>query len=211
MQQENVRDFQLLLENPSLKFKARTILRIPTNCSKWKLKELTQTQTACDIQSIESISSETSDASIASDESEASDTSNIDHVSHGSKHKGSGSYVSDLEHVGHVANNNEISEDAEEQEQEEEEEPNTPVLMECDLRGAPDDELPEGRPWPPGWIKSVQVRKSGTTKGLKDKYWYSPEKEYKFRNINEVVRFLDALENSGGDEEKAWKVFRMLA
>ena len=76
--------------------------------------------------------------------------------------------------------------------------------------GDPDDDLPMGRTWPPGWKKAVQIRKGGMSKGTEDKYWYSPEKKYKFRSLAGVARFLDVLDDFGGDEneERAWKAYR---
>jgi hypothetical protein len=71
--------------------------------------------------------------------------------------------------------------------------------------GPPDEPLEGG--WPDGWTKRVFERQSGSTKGTKDRYWYSPANK-KFRSMNEVKRFLAALKTCKGDEGEAWNVFK---
>lgn len=49
--------------------------------------------------------------------------------------------------------------------------------------GSPTEDLEGG--WPKGWTKKVFERKSGATKGGKDRYWYSPVNGFKFRSMVE--------------------------
>lgn len=72
--------------------------------------------------------------------------------------------------------------------------------------GEPDDDLDGG--WPEGWTKKTFQRASGRSKGDFDSYWYSPIENKKFRSMNEVRRFLAALQTTNGDEAKAWKMFK---
>lgn len=52
-------------------------------------------------------------------------------------------------------------------------------------------------------MKKVFVRNGGASKGLKDRYWYSPKEKYKIRSMIQVKRFLKALAENDGDEIKA--------
>lgn len=76
--------------------------------------------------------------------------------------------------------------------------------------GPPDatDKLKDGEPWPAGWTKKKFQRRSGSTKGRPDPYWYSPIENKKLRSMNEVNRFMDALKKTKGDELKAWEIFK---
>ena len=57
---------------------------------------------------------------------------------------------------------------------------------------------------PAGWVVRQKVREKIKEGGPRaDYFWYSPEKSYKFRSRNEVRKFLDAVEKSGGDETLA--------
>jgi hypothetical protein len=59
----------------------------------------------------------------------------------------------------------------------------------------------EASEFPDGWL----VREVPRTKGNhRDRYYYSPELEIRFRSKVEVRRFLDCLVQHHGDEEKAW-------
>jgi hypothetical protein len=49
--------------------------------------------------------------------------------------------------------------------------------------GTPTEDLEGG--WPTGWTKKVFERKSGATKGGKDRYWYSPINGFKLRSMVE--------------------------
>jgi hypothetical protein len=69
--------------------------------------------------------------------------------------------------------------------------------------GVPDDPLPNDQPWPPGWRKRILERQSGTSKGTKDRYWYTPKQRYALRSMVEVKRFLEALSQCDGNEDKA--------
>jgi len=55
-------------------------------------------------------------------------------------------------------------------------------------------------------VKKVFERKSGATKGSRDRYWYSPKEKFKLRSLVEVKRFLKALATSEGDEKKAKEI-----
>ena len=67
--------------------------------------------------------------------------------------------------------------------------------------GAPDEDLEGG--WPDGWVKKLYARKNGATKGTKDRYWFTPVEKYKLRSMNEVKRFMAALQKTDGDEKQA--------
>lgn len=66
--------------------------------------------------------------------------------------------------------------------------------------GLPDDNLKGD--WPDGWTMEKWKRLDGKV----DSYWYSPIENKKLRSMKEVERFMAALEEKGGDEDKAWKV-----
>lgn len=72
--------------------------------------------------------------------------------------------------------------------------------------GPPDEELPGG--WPRGWTKKVFERASGASKGHRDRYWFTPQKQYKLRSIIGVRKFLGYLRTVGNDEDLAWQMFR---
>ena len=74
-------------------------------------------------------------------------------------------------------------------------------------RGPPTEDLPGG--WPEGWCKIMVERQGGDTKGTKDRYWYSPG-NHKFRSMIEVKKFLKALQECGGDESQAKKIYKSM-
>jgi hypothetical protein len=59
-----------------------------------------------------------------------------------------------------------------------------------------------------GWTKKTFRRMSGRTKGRKDNYWYTPQKNYQLRSFEECRRFNQALRIHNGDEAEAWKSFK---
>ena len=67
--------------------------------------------------------------------------------------------------------------------------------------GVPDEPLEGG--WPMGWMKKIFVRKSGASAGHTDRYWYTPECQYKLRSMVEVRKFLENLRTCKGDEVAA--------
>lgn len=62
----------------------------------------------------------------------------------------------------------------------------------------------------PGWISKTFQRASGRTVGGRDTYFYSPQKQFKFRSLKNCRAFLQVLAEPGveGDEAKALKVYR---
>jgi hypothetical protein len=72
--------------------------------------------------------------------------------------------------------------------------------------GAPDEPIDGG--WPPGWTKRTFERKSGASKRHTDRYWYTPQKEYKLRSMVEVKRFMAFVKDTNGDEELPWEYFK---
>lgn len=72
--------------------------------------------------------------------------------------------------------------------------------------GTPSEELEGG--WPEGWTKKIFERTGGKSTGHSDPYWYTPIEKKRLRSMNEVRRFLAALEKCEGDEGKAWEVFK---
>ena len=65
--------------------------------------------------------------------------------------------------------------------------------------------------WPKGWIKVLVERQGGTSKGTKDRYWYSPGGR-KFRSMTEIKKFFKALAlpEVNGDETAAFRVFKSI-
>lgn len=72
--------------------------------------------------------------------------------------------------------------------------------------GVPNEPLPGG--WPVGWVKKVYERQSGASKGHLDRYWHSPQNNFRLRSMAEVKRFMGCLQSVGGDEILAWKLFK---
>ena len=72
--------------------------------------------------------------------------------------------------------------------------------------GLPDEPLPGG--WPDGWTKKVFQRASGESKGHTDRYWFTPINQFKLRSMVEVNKFMQALEQTNGDEVAAKKIFK---
>lgn len=84
---------------------------------------------------------------------------------------------------------------------------NRPVEI---YRGPPDEDVSDLGGWPPGWIKILVQRKGGSTKGTKDRYWFSPEGR-RFRSMKEVQKFLKALTACNGVEDEAKKIYQSMA
>ena len=77
--------------------------------------------------------------------------------------------------------------------------------------GLPDEPLPGGGGgWPEGWTKKVVKRASGESKGHTDRYWYTPITQLKLRSMVEVQKFIQALEQTNGDEVAAKKIFKSI-
>jgi hypothetical protein len=55
------------------------------------------------------------------------------------------------------------------------------------------------------WVKKVFSRKNGASKGVTDRYWYSPKEKFKLRSMVQVRKFLKALAGTEGDEKMAKK------
>lgn len=72
--------------------------------------------------------------------------------------------------------------------------------------GEPNEKIEGG--WPDGWVKKIFARKHGASKGATDRYWYSPNKKIKLRSLVEVKKFLKALIDTNGDEQKAKKLMK---
>jgi hypothetical protein len=72
--------------------------------------------------------------------------------------------------------------------------------------GPPDDKLEGG--WPAGWVKKKFERKTGRLAGRADSYWFSPIRQKQLRSMAEVKRFMAALKQANGDEDKAWAIFK---
>jgi len=72
--------------------------------------------------------------------------------------------------------------------------------------GLPDEELEGG--WPDGWIKKLYERNTGKSKGTKDRYWFSPKTNKKFRSMTEIRRFIPILLECNGNEDAAWLRFK---
>jgi len=70
--------------------------------------------------------------------------------------------------------------------------------------GPPEEDLGTEAGWPPGWVKKVFQRTSGTSAGSRDRYWFSPGGR-KFRSMVQIRNFLELVEKHNGDEEAAWK------
>lgn len=56
--------------------------------------------------------------------------------------------------------------------------------------------------WPEGWIQRTFQRQTGDSKGQTDYYFYSPQLHIKLRSKKDVFRFLEKLNECGGDESK---------
>jgi len=62
---------------------------------------------------------------------------------------------------------------------------------------------------PAGWTSKTIPRKSGKSAGSKDTYYYSAEKEIKFRSAKECNKFIQILEQPGiNGETEALEVFK---
>lgn len=69
---------------------------------------------------------------------------------------------------------------------------------------------------PEGWTQILVPRKAGNRKAgnvsktwysIQDKYWFSPKESYKFNAAVKVRRFLDVLDEVGGDEVHAHRLY----
>ena len=62
---------------------------------------------------------------------------------------------------------------------------------------------------PRGWRTEVIVRtNAATAHTTHDRYFLTPDQRYKLRSVVEVQKFQAALLATGGDEQKAKKLFR---
>ena len=63
---------------------------------------------------------------------------------------------------------------------------------------------------PGGWVTKTYQRMSGNTSGTKDKYFFSPQKEIKFRSMKSCKAFIQILNEPGvdGNEGDALKLFK---
>ena len=69
--------------------------------------------------------------------------------------------------------------------------------------GPPKSDRKTGK-WPDGWTMEIYERQSGRTKGMTDKYFFSPKKKYRLRSMVEVERFLEEMVEHKGDETIAF-------
>jgi len=74
--------------------------------------------------------------------------------------------------------------------------------------GEPRLVVPQNDWWPEGWKMRTYQRMSGASKGSTDEYWYTPEKKLKLRSGAEISRFCKCMDLCGGDEERAWAVYK---
>ena len=74
------------------------------------------------------------------------------------------------------------------------------VVNDVDEQAIPAEGMPEG------WTFIAVRRKTGNT-NTRDKYWYSPKKSYKFNAAVKVRRFLAVLDQVGGDEDVAYRLY----
>ena len=78
--------------------------------------------------------------------------------------------------------------------------PRTPALL---LSTEPAPKLPDG------WVAKTFQRTSGATAGTKDTYFYSPQRELKFRSMKACNAFVQILNEPGiDDEQMAFNVFK---
>jgi hypothetical protein len=75
----------------------------------------------------------------------------------------------------------------------------TPTLIEeAEAQPHPAEGMPEG------WTQIIVRRKEGV---IRDKYWLSPKESYKFNAKVKVRRFLAVLDQVGGDEVMAYRLY----
>jgi hypothetical protein len=67
-----------------------------------------------------------------------------------------------------------------------------------------DDAEAQPHPAEEGWTQIIVRRKKG---GIRDKYWLSPKESYKFNAKPKVRRFLAILDQVGGDEVMAYRLY----
>jgi hypothetical protein len=73
--------------------------------------------------------------------------------------------------------------------------------------GRPEEDIPGG--WPDGWMKRTFQRPGGQKQRF-DRYWYTPQMQYKLRSIVEIKKFMQYLKDSNGDEETAYAYLKGL-
>lgn len=61
---------------------------------------------------------------------------------------------------------------------------------------------------PEGWTAKTFQRAGGDTAGQTDTYFYSPVTNIKFRSKNKIKIFVEIMEEVGGDEKRAFKLFK---
>jgi hypothetical protein len=71
--------------------------------------------------------------------------------------------------------------------------------------GVPDDLVSFDVDWNKGWMKRAFMRRSGASVGSIDRYWYTPQKQYKLRSLKEVERFVRLCAENNNDEVLAFK------
>ena len=61
---------------------------------------------------------------------------------------------------------------------------------------------------PEGWTAQTYKRVGGTSVGSTDTYFYSPLNKIKFRSKNKIALFVEILGEVGGDEKRAFELFK---
>lgn len=61
---------------------------------------------------------------------------------------------------------------------------------------------------PEGWTAKTYQRQGGSTVGSTDTYYYSPVTQIKFRSRNKIQIFVEIVQEVGGDEKKAFELFK---
>ena len=70
---------------------------------------------------------------------------------------------------------------------------------------------PAGPEFPDGWMAKTYRRSGGETIGKTDRFWFSSERNIRFRARKHAVAFVEILneEHVGGDEDKAAEIYRI--
>jgi len=70
---------------------------------------------------------------------------------------------------------------------------------------------PAGPDFPDGWMVKTYRRSGGETIGKTDRFWFSSERNIRFRARKHAVAFVEILneEHVGGDEDKAAEIYRI--
>jgi len=58
------------------------------------------------------------------------------------------------------------------------------------------------------WTRETKKRLAGRSRGSTDKYWFSPQQNYKFRSLKGVKEFLFYLQQCDGDEQNAYVMMK---